>query len=156
MGELRVKLNSARSLRNSSGLLNNANALLDRTWIPMLVILYNVLFFSLTDLVEVRHNALSFYCCYINVVSEYINSWLQTESNQNPLKKCMVSSYTIYFHRSYVRKICVNKLYKNKIYFSLSNMFRITAHLSSVGPLNLSDMNISGSTNQCVFVVRFY
>lgn len=29
MGELRVKLNSARSLRNSSGLLNNANALLD-------------------------------------------------------------------------------------------------------------------------------
>lgn len=31
MGELRVKLNSVGGLRNSSGLLNNANVLLERT-----------------------------------------------------------------------------------------------------------------------------
>lgn len=47
----------------------------------MLVILYNVLFFILTDLVEARHNALSF--LLLQIVSISIRGY-KTESNQNP------------------------------------------------------------------------
>lgn len=84
MGELRVKLNSARSLRNSSSLLNNANALLDRTRIPMLSILYNVLFFILNDLVEVGHTLC---CCNTNCETQYQFAAAESNSNQNSLYK---------------------------------------------------------------------